>query len=256
MGKQLEETSTETETTEELETSEASETEGTSDSAGDAEGDAAADSAVEIDGIKFKNEKDALEWALENRQQLANERAVAEAYRTGIQDSLAQHAPANAKPIPKPDDITEEEFYQNPIEALKKVKKAAKDEARAEIDARDFQSKADRQVWEEFSVLHPDLSDFKTDVELIANSAEHLPILQALVRTKGPKAGYDYVAQKTRAKFQAYNDAVKTKTVLARGSGATPSPAGGARNVTSQPKQEKTMSMREQLNQHRSRFNK
>lgn len=251
-----EETQAASETTQASAPEETPEAAGASDASGDSSGDAGSDeAAVEIDGHKFKSEKDALDWALKNKSQLEHERAIADAYRTGIQDAATSTHQQSPQLAPKEEpEITEEQFYQDPVGTLQKVKASATEKARRELNQELSQREVERQVWDEFSSIHPDLADFKTDVELIANSAEHLPIVQALVRTKGPKAGYDYVAQKTRAKFQAYMEATKSKTVLPRGGGGGATPTGAQKSVTLPKKEEKILSMREQVRQYKSRF--
>jgi len=230
------------------------ETEGAQDAAGDS-GGAEADEAntVEIDGHRFASEADALKWALSNKAQLEREKELADAYRSGISDSqvftqgqLPQVTPAKQE---DEDPNFEERFYANPKEVLKELTAKAKREAFEELQRVTSARDIEREVWDKFTSAHPDLADFKEDVETIANHNQHKEIIQALVRTKGQEAAMNYVAQKTRAKFQAYAEATKQKTVLPRGAGPGTTPTGSDKKVTLPKKEEKPMSMKDQLRQ-------
>ena len=210
---------------------------------------------IEIDGQKFKSEREALDWAIKNKDKLERDKLVAEAYSSGLQESAYRgmsHTPTPAAP-PEEDNF-EEKFYANPKQALAerdaKLAKKIKDELNADMSAKDL----DRQIWDEFSSAHPDLADFRTDVEQIAASPEHVAIVKALAQTKGSTAAYDYVAQKTRAKFQSYIERSKSVSVLPRGTAAGPTPTGAPKSVTPPKKVQKPLSMRDQLRQHKARF--
>ena len=237
----------------ETETESASAQEGAPDSAGDA-GGAEADeaNAVEIDGHRFSSEAEALKWALSNKAQLEREKELADAYRSGISDSQVFTQGQFPQVTPKIEDEDpnfEERFYANPKEVLKELTAKAKREAFEELQRVTSARDIEREVWDKFTSAHPDLADFKEDVETIANHSQHKEIIQALVRTKGQEAAMNYVAQKTRAKFQAYAEAMKQKTVLPRGAGPGTTPTGSEKKVTLPKKEEKPMSMKDQLRQ-------
>ena len=243
---------------EETETEGASTQEGTPDSEGNEGGVDSGAAVVEIDGHKFDSEASALKWALENKSQLEREKDLAEAYRSGISDAqtFSPGTPLNQQ-APKQEDEDpnfEERFYANPKEVLRELKTKIKQEAFADFQRATSARDIEREVWDKFSSSYPDLADFKEDVETIANHPEHKDVIQALVRTKGQETAMSYVAQKTRAKFQAYVEATKQKTVLPSGANRGLTPSGAGKSVTLPKKEDKPLSMREQLRQHKARF--
>lgn len=244
----------EAEPTEVAEAPETPAQEGAPDAEGSGGGDAGAEAAVvEIDGHKFKSEKEALSWALANKEKLENDRLVAEAYRTGIQDSLAVMPTGAPAPPPEEDEGFEEKFYADPKKALAERDKRIEDRIINKIHTTQDQRDNAKKVWEDFCALHPDLADFRTDVDLIASSPQHAPVIAAKMRTEGDAAAMNYVAQKTRAKFQSYNEKAKASTVLPRGSGAGPTPSGGQKNIIQTKKTDKQISMSDQVRQLRSK---
>jgi hypothetical protein len=126
----------------------------------------------------------------------------------------------------------------------------------AKIQASTQATETEKEVWENFCGLHPDLSDFKADVEATANSPKHRNIITALAQTKGQTEAMNYVAQKTRAKFNAYAAASKKATVLPKGAGAGASPSGAQKPVTLAKKEAKPLSMSDQVRQLRAKQRK
>lgn len=270
MNDELPQEETFEQSTEAAQTSEAS---GTQDESGDAEGDAGvlaggeasaeravgrspAGPAYEIDGRAFNSEKEAIDWLLTQKNDLERERLIADAYRSGIQDAAGRLSP-DIPQVPQQEDEDpdwETRYYQDPKAALAERERKAEERILRKIQQQQSAAQAEREVWDKFCASHPDLADFRSDVETVANSPENIQIVQALARTKGEQAAIDYVAQKTRAKFQAYMRASQQRTVLPRSTvGASPTGAAD-RNVTLQQKSEKPLSFAEELRQFKKKF--
>jgi len=198
--------------------------------AADAGGEEEGADNYKIGDKSFKTQEEAFAYAQSLEQKTTLVEAQSNAYRQAIQDAaLAQSAGQKVtQPAAEPEEDFDLKFYDNPKEYLKqygeKISAAAEAKILSQIDAQSEEQK----LWTDFFSNHPDLRDFKEDCETVL--ARNTPDVRAIFQTKGQKAAMDYLAQKTRAKFQSYNEATKPQRELHRTS-AGPS-MGNAVNVT------------------------
>lgn len=241
----LEDQTEQTEVTEEV-VAEAPATEETTQEAAP-ETEVAADEGIELDGQKFKTQKEALAYAQANIMKLQMEREIADAYRQGIADAAGPLESVTPQAAAPAEDNFEEEFYRDPKATLEKVRLQAIEEAETRILTKQQMQNAEEKLWSDFQNAHPDLADFREDVVHYANV--HKDVVQALVRTKGQQAAFDYVAQKTRAKFQAYVEKMKPATALpATKPAVTPT---GQKSVTPPKAPTKPLSFMEEVRQNK-----
>ena len=182
----------------------------------------------------FKTSEEAFAYANNLVQQKDLSEAHANAYRQAVADvRSANFAGQNVTQTEEEEDDPEfdQKFYEDPKKFLKEF--GAKIEAQAEqrILGRVEQQSADEKLWATFFSQNPDLRDFREDCEVTL--ARHTQDLKAIGDTKGQKAAMDFLAQKTRAKFQAYYENSKPKRELHR-TNSGPS-HGSPENVTRTP---------------------
>lgn len=195
-----------------------------------------AEEEIEIDGQTFKSEAEALAFAKSQLQKKDHDLAVVEAYNAGLserapaQQAAPTAAESEAEKAMRLLGITEEEFYSDVPKALMKLSQKIRDEVKTEVMSAVNTESAEEKLWKEFHTKFPDLEDFQEDSKsaLIRYDAD----IKALARTKGKGAAMDFLAQKTRAKFQAYAEKMKPKRELANG-GNNPPPSTQT-NVTKQ----------------------
>lgn len=195
----------------------------------------------------FQTQEEAMAYAQSQISTLETEQQIADAYRQGIREGMSQAGPSQAGVTPevtKQDDINPEELYTNPQEFLAKYATKIKSETKAEIEARQNQQYQSDQIWREFTDRHPQLADFRKEVENYA--AVNTQEVRAIIATKGRPAAYDYVATRIKAQFEAYANAVKPKRELPN-TGAGTSPTSKAASVTPKPEVKKPLSMAEQI---------
>lgn len=198
------------------------------------------ESAIEIDGKTFTNEREALTYARGQTEALRKERELAEAYKAGMQDAVSvRDGTGITSETPAEPDNWEENFYANPKEAFQKERERIKAEVRAELS----QQTAEEQHWATFTARHPDLDHVKDDV--YATLTRERDTVTAIAATKGPEAAMDYLAQRTRTKFEEYMEKKKPTKQLSNGK-AGPTP-GGQTNVTPKPQTKKPLSMFDQM---------
>lgn len=185
---------------------------------------------IRINGQEFKNQKEAFAYA----EQLAREKDIADAHAQGVREALeAQRAQAPAQP-PEEEDF-DAKFYANPKEALKDVQVRARDEALAVIRLEQQREKA----WNEFLAENPDIR--KKDAERILFEDQVLQKMTDLDKAK------KLLAQKVRAEYAEIAEMIKPRTQLADKK-QTLAPSGGpARGVTPPKKEEKILSLAEQM---------
>ncbi len=172
------------------------------------------ESVVEVDGQKFANESEAFAYLKGQYGQLQTEKMLEEARVQGMQEALhsmpqqGSLAPAPVAPEPEMDM---NKFYEDPAGYLKEMKQKISEDLTASISAKQSQTQRDTEVWNTFTTTFPDLADFRGDVEIIAT--EHRDTL-ALLSRRDPKKAMEFVALKTREKFQRYNEALKPTRTL------------------------------------------
>ncbi len=200
-----------------------------------------AEEQIQIGEKTFATQAEALAYAQSALRDAEHQRAVVEAYNTGLTErGAAQPVVTQATP-----DNWEERFYANPRGTLQELREEIKKEVLGNVSAQT----EDQKMWAEFNRLHPDLDGFQEDVSAVLTRYDKE--IRALASTKGKESAMNFLAQKTRAKFEEYAERKKPKRELANGSGSG-IPAGQT-NVTknSNNKEEKPLSFVEQVRQNK-----
>jgi hypothetical protein len=197
------------------------------------EGEDESEAKIRIGDKEFKTQEEAFAYAQSLEQKTTLVEAQSNAYRQAIQDTaLAQ---ANAQKVtqapPEPEEDFDAKFYENPKEYLKTYGEKISREAEERILNQINTKSEEERLWGEFFSSNQDLRDFKEDCEGVL--AKHTDDIRAIHQTKGQKAAMDYLAQKTRAKFQNYIESTKPQRELSRTSaGASMGSAGSVtRNI-------------------------
>lgn len=224
----------------------------------DAKTSAAADESSQkkyrIGDQEFANQDEALAYAQSHVVTLETETQVADAYRQGLRDALAnpQIPPQNVTPpaAPPKSDIDPQEMYTNPEAFLQKYAQKIKNDTLGELNANQSLKAQSDSIWSEFTQRHPELAEFRTEVEqYVQNDTQ---AVRAVIATKGRPASYDYIATKIKSRFEAYATAVKPKRELPNNGGGA-SPAGGIETVTPKTPSKKPLSFSEQVASIRKR---
>lgn len=195
----------------------------------------------------FQTQDEALAYAQSQVSALETEQQIADAYRQGMREALLanpQTAQEVTPQVTKQSEFDTEELYTNPQAFLDKYATKIKSETRAELEQRDNLRTASDQIWHEFMQRHPMLADFRREVEDFANANQNE--VRAVIATKGRPAGYDYVATKIKARFEAYANAVKPKRELPNNTQGA-SPSSKAAGVTPKAEAKKPLSFAEQV---------
>lgn len=204
------------------------------------------EAAIIIGGKSFKSQKEALDWAQENISVLEQERIQADAYRQAVQDlRVTPQTQQSVTPTAEEPAFNDEQFYANPGQTLAEIEERAVKKAEASITRKLQAREQDKEIWENFVNAHPDLEDFRDDVENFAT--QYADTVRTLSQTRGQRAAMDFVAQKTRAKFQAYYEKTKPKTILTKTGGVGSAPAGAPGSVTPQKKHDAPLSLVDQM---------
>lgn len=198
---------------------------------------------------EFTTQDEALAFATSQVSTLQTEAQVADAYRQGIRDAMTQPQGAGQSVTPEQPPplggLNPEEMYTKPTEFLQKYGEHIKKETRAEFEQRETIRVQSDQIWREFTDRHPELADFRTEVEGFVSLNN--PDVRAIIQTKGRDASYDFIATKLKARWSSYETALKPKRALANtgGSGSPANAKGG--NVTPKEPVKKPLSLDEQL---------
>lgn len=205
----------------------------------DAENLVSEDEKIVIGDKEFSSQEEALAYARDLQAKGETEKLLHDAYRQGIEDARLATSGANSQhgvtqPEPEEDDDFDQKFFENPKAYLKameeKVRKDAMDQALKQIQ----QQQQDQQLWNEFYSKHPDLAGFDEDCQAVL--ARESEMIKTLVQTQGKEKAMDYLARKTRAKFQMWAERQRPRAELPQNSPGA-SPTGGQR--VTQPSQEK-----------------
>lgn len=201
-----------------------------------------------IGNREFATQDEALAFAQSHVTTLETETQVADAYRQGIRDAIAQApaaatgvTPAAAAPA---DDLDTQELYTNPQEFLNKYAQKIKTEMLSEVNQQQTLKQQSDQIWNEFSGRHPELADFRNEIEQFASTNQNE--VRAIIQTKGRPAAYDYVATKIKSRFESYANALKPKRELSN-SGGGASPAQKSVGVTPKVPEKKALSFSDQI---------
>lgn len=192
---------------------------------------------------EFATQEEALAYATSQVQVLESERQLGDAYRQGIQDALQQNTPNPSVTPAAPEDLSEK-FFADPTKFVNDLRTDIKKEVRGELDHETQQRNLAEKIWGDFATRHPDLADFREDIEHLALVNQKDLIL--VNKTKGINGGYDFLATKMRAKFAAYKDAQRPRRQLPNGGGG-PSPTGKQPSVTPAAPAKKPLSFMQQV---------
>lgn len=176
-----------------------------------------------------------------------------DAYRQIVESVLQQPpqtgqsvTPSQAKPKL---EIDEAKLWENPSQFLSEFAEKVQAQTIQTMGSQLAQQQAARdtgeQVWREFSSRHPDLADFRTEVE--GFTGQNMSKVKAIIKRDGQAAGYDYIAMCMRDQFKRYADVGKPRRELQNGgTNMTPS-SGSAPNVTPKGQQKKPLTFAEQI---------
>lgn len=191
-----------------------------------------------INGQSFKTQAEAFKYAESLALEKVRVEAEANAYRQGVQEAAALRGePQNVTQAPQEADKDfDEKYYADPKKYLQEFAEQIKAQTEEKILGQLNQKSEDEKLWSEFFRTHPDLENFREDCEVVLN--RHVQDIRAISQTKGRKSAMDFLAQKTRAKFQAYLDAAKPRRELQSASvGATPGQTMNVTRKTSEPQE-------------------
>lgn len=202
----------------------------------------------------FATADEALTYAQSNIVALETETQVADAYRQGIRDAGVSAAPQNPnvtlEPTPAAPALDTQELYTNPQAFLAKYAAQIKTEINHENNqATNLRAQSD-QIWREFCDRHPNLADFRTEVEAFVG--QNTPDVRGIIATKGRPASYDFIATKLKSRFEAYSNSLKPKRELPNNSGGA-SPTARGSSVTPETQPKKALSFSEQVRSIRKR---
>lgn len=171
---------------------------------------------VIVDGKSFSTEAEAYTYVQEKAKQLETENLLLQARQEGFEAASQGFAPQSQVPAPAVAEVPEDdsdEFYADPQGYFQKKMQSMRQQIQSELQQATAAQQAEEQLWGEFFSAHPDLEGFKADCEQMAGvHAETIKLLAA----KDKKKALDFLATKTRAKFQDYMERIKPRTNLPR----------------------------------------
>lgn len=189
---------------------------------------------------EFATQDEALAYADSQMQ-------VTDAYQQGLRDAAYSQPTQSQSVTPQPQaapDLDPQELYTNPQEFLRKYGQNIKGQTVAEIQQQNALRDQSDQIWREFSHRHPELADFRTEVENFVHGNQR--DVRGIITTKGRDASYDFIALKLKSKFESYANAVKPQRALPN-SGSTVTPTTKATSVTPKAPENKPLSFSEQI---------
>lgn len=195
---------------------------------------------------EFDTAEEAHAYATSQISTLETERQLADAYRQGIQDaSGAPNPAASATPAaPSSEPAFDEQlYYADPAAFLKQYGQQITQQVTQQISQQLSVKEQSDKIWSEFVSRHPELADFREEVEQTAG--KHLTELKVVNATKGNAAGYDFVALKVKSNFARYANATRPQRQLPNTRQAA-APAGQS-GVTLPKAKQKPLSMAEQV---------
>lgn len=164
---------------------------------------------VEIDGQRFANQKEAFNYLKSRVGQLETERLLDEARMEGRTEALQYIPQLTQQPI-VPQSIEEEvnmdKFYEDPKGFMREYGQKIYEKVKNEVTQAQIVQQQQEQLWTTFTSKYPDLADFRSDVDAVAN--ENAETIKALA-TRNKEKAMEFVALKTREKFQRYMEALK-----------------------------------------------
>lgn len=214
-------------------------------------GEVVAEAKVKIGDKEFASQEEAFQYAESLQAQGETERLISDAYRQGIQDAIqkdpiGQNVTQPAEPAMPSNEELDAQFFENPTEYLRKHAEQVRQEAEQAALEKIRAEQAEENLWQEFFSRHPDLDGFRQDATMVLESNRQL--VEDIARTQGKQKALDYLAQKTRAKFQAWAERSRPQQELQRNA-ATPTPSGSER-VTQSSTTEEAVDFASQLRNH------
>lgn len=193
--------------------------------------DAPAEGNLRIGDKEFKTYAEAFAYANSLEGKNETEKLINDAYRQGIQDAasrgeFSQSVTQAALPKEEEDPEFETKFFANPREFLKNYATKVKTEAREDALNTIRAEQAEANAWAEFYARYPDLEGFTEDCS--STLARERDAIQVIAKSQGKDKAMDYLARKTRAKFQTYIERTAQKRTLPNAS-TQPTPSSGQR---------------------------
>jgi hypothetical protein len=110
-----------------------------------------------IGGKRFDNAKDAWSYA----EQLEQENNSLNAYSQGLRDGTTAQPSYAGEPEVEAPLITDDEYYENPVEAVKKATERASQKVTQQIQSEQTRVAQVNQFWDEFYTRHGDLGQYR-----------------------------------------------------------------------------------------------
>lgn len=199
----------------------------------------------------FNTMDEAHAYALQENERLANEQALAAAYRQGMQDAVSVQnptpgvtpQPAAPTSIVRPDD--EERMFADPKAFLEDFAQRITENVKQQTAQQVSQKEQGDAIWNEFIARQPAMAEFRREVEDFVE--KNASVVKAVIASKGRNAGYDYVTMQLRAQWARYAQSMKPGRPLPNGGGG-PAPRGkGAGSVPPKKTTTKPLTMSEQI---------
>lgn len=202
----------------------------------------------EVDGQTFANEKEAMKYLTQKYSQAEQDNLLLEARLEGMQAALQnnpQQTPAPAQEMVDDLAFDQEKYYEDPAGYIAEYTRKVSEASERKIDQRLSQREQDAQAWNTFTSKYPELAQFQGDVLEMYN--KHRDTALTLAK-KSPEKAMDFIAMKTKEKFQRYVDSLKpTRTLSNTHQGPS---VGSNTNVTpaqKEPSQAKKVDFTAQL---------
>lgn len=191
-------------------------------------------STFEVDGQTFASEKDALNYLQQRYSKAEQDNLLLEARLDGMQQALYTNPQATPPPTQEMvDDVTfeEDKYYENPAQYLADYTRRVTEASEKKLERKLSQREQDAQAWNTFTSKYPELAQFQSDVLEMYNTHRDTALTLA---KRSPEKAMDFIAMKTKEKFQRYIDSMKPTKVL---SNTHQGPSMGSNtNVTSTQK--------------------
>jgi len=198
----------------------------------------------------FNTEAEALAYANANE---APQTDRLDAYRQGLLDAAALKNPDGSVTPPEDDGgvpFDEEAYLADPAGYMRKRDQLLIAKAAETVNNQSAIREQGNAIWNEFAGRHPELAGFRDETETFVS--QNKDEIQAMIRSKGRPAAFDFIALRLKANFRKYQMLGKPTRTLPNGGGG-PSPTGTGRSVTPKAKPEKVLSFAEQIRQRRVR---
>lgn len=204
---------------------------------------------IVVDGKQFKTEREAFEYTKSKLSESETEKLITSARLEGMEAALMNQGHAQVAPPQEaqtePEDDSDE-FYSDPSGYMKKKEAQLEEKIEQRLQSKMEQKQADEKLWSEFFQAHPDLEGFRSDCEMVLNQPENLKTIQVL-SSKDRKRAMDYLATKTREKFQMWAERQKPRKTLERTNSGPSEGSPGGVTPTAQNQEEKVLDLTSQM---------